>query len=100
MSEFKNGETFSIYVANLGKYNEGELVGGWITLPKPQAELEQFLRDTVGLELDTTDEGIEFSEGQMGERLIFDSPIDERIELVNHEMNFLIHWGPRSLEGN
>lgn len=41
-----------VYVANLGKYNEGELVGGWISLPRPQRELDAFLRDTVGLELD------------------------------------------------
>ena len=23
----------SVYIANLGKYNEGELVGAWFTLP-------------------------------------------------------------------
>lgn len=30
-----------IYIANLGKYNEGELVGEWITLPATNEELEQ-----------------------------------------------------------
>ena len=29
-----------IYVANLGKYNEGELVGEWLTLPATDEELE------------------------------------------------------------
>lgn len=31
----------SIYIANLGKYNEGELVGEWITLPATEEELEE-----------------------------------------------------------
>lgn len=38
-----------VYVANLGKYTEGELVGGWISLPAAQAEIKAFLRDEVGL---------------------------------------------------
>ena len=37
------------YIANLGKYNEGELVGGWIDLPTTNEEIEEFLRDTVGI---------------------------------------------------
>lgn len=28
-----------LYIANLGKYNEGELVGGWLTLPYTEEEL-------------------------------------------------------------
>lgn len=31
----------NIYVANLGKYNEGELVGEWLTLPIDEEELEE-----------------------------------------------------------
>lgn len=38
-----------VWVGNLGKYVEGELKGGWANLPMPQRELNQFLRDTVGL---------------------------------------------------
>lgn len=34
-----------IYVANLGKYNEGELVGKWISLPASAEELEQLYID-------------------------------------------------------
>ena len=39
----------NLYVANLGKYNEGELKGGWIVLPKTEEEIEQFLKDEVGI---------------------------------------------------
>lgn len=37
------------YIANLGKYNEGELVGGWIDLPTTDEEIETFLKDVVKL---------------------------------------------------
>lgn len=39
----------SAYIANLGKYNEGELVGGWIDLPATDEEIKGFLKDTVGI---------------------------------------------------
>lgn len=38
-----------IYIANLGKYNEGILQGGWIELPVDELTLREFLRDTVGI---------------------------------------------------
>ena len=38
-----------VWVGNLGKYVEGELKGGWASLPMPQRELNRFLRDIVGL---------------------------------------------------
>jgi antirestriction protein len=38
-----------IYVANLGKYNEGILKGGWIDLPISEEALQEFLKDVVGL---------------------------------------------------
>ena len=56
----------SVYVANLGKYNEGELVGGWISLPVPEGELDRFLEEDVGLELDP---GRAFERGMAGERV-------------------------------
>ena len=34
---------FKIYVANLGKYNEGEMVGEWINLPATEEELQEVL---------------------------------------------------------
>lgn len=41
----------NIWVGNLGKYNEGELVGDWLELPVSEKELEKFLREKVGLQL-------------------------------------------------
>ena len=34
---------FKVYVANLGKYNEGEMVGEWINLPATEEEMEELL---------------------------------------------------------
>lgn len=31
-----------IYIANLGKYNEGEMIGGWFLLGQEQEELDTF----------------------------------------------------------
>jgi antirestriction protein len=39
----------NLYVANLGKYTEGELVGDWITLPFDEDEFEEFLENKVGI---------------------------------------------------
>ena len=55
-----------VYIANLGKYNEGELVGGWLDLPQPQAKIDEFLRDTVGLTLDSEEA---YAKGLRGERV-------------------------------
>lgn len=42
-------ENIKIYIANLGKYNEGYLVGEWISLPATEEELEElFVRIKVG----------------------------------------------------
>lgn len=38
-----------IYVSNLGKYNEGELVGAWITLPISEEDLQKALTNEVGI---------------------------------------------------
>jgi antirestriction protein len=38
-----------LYIANLGKYNEGELVGDWITLPYTEEELNDlFVKIKLG----------------------------------------------------
>lgn len=39
----------NIWVGNLGKYNEGELKGGWLELPKEKEEIDEFLKKVVGL---------------------------------------------------
>lgn len=38
-----------IWVGNLGKYNEGKLVGGWIELPQTKEKLDEFLKNVVEL---------------------------------------------------
>lgn len=40
----------SIYIANLRKYNEGYLVGGWLPLPTTEDELQEFLEDVVKID--------------------------------------------------
>lgn len=39
---------FKIYVTNLGKYNEGEMIGEWINLPATEEELQEVL-DRIGI---------------------------------------------------
>ena len=58
--------TIRVYIANLGKYNEGELVGDWLDLPQPQEKIDEFLRDTVGLTLDAEEA---YAKGLKGERV-------------------------------
>lgn len=55
-----------IYVANLGKYNEGELVGAWLSLPMDEDEINEALRKDVGLTLDPEEALLR---GQAGERV-------------------------------
>lgn len=38
----------NIYITNLGKYNEGELIGEWLTLPATEEELEVVL-NSIGI---------------------------------------------------
>lgn len=38
-----------IWIGNLGKYNEGDLVGDWINLPKSEEGINKFLKEVVGL---------------------------------------------------
>ena len=39
----------NVWIGNLGKYNEGELVGGWLKLPKSDKEIDEFLKNVVEL---------------------------------------------------
>lgn len=59
-------DILKVYVANLGKYNEGELVGDWISLPVENEELEKFLSEKVGIELDPE---AAFEKGMRGENV-------------------------------
>jgi antirestriction protein len=38
-----------VYVANLGLYNEGKLMGDWLNLPTSNNEIDAFLKTKVGL---------------------------------------------------
>lgn len=40
----------NVWIGNLGKYNEGELVGGWLKLPKSDKEIDEFLKNEVELD--------------------------------------------------
>ena len=59
-------DEISVWVGNLGRYNEGTLQGGWITLPVEPDELDRFLREVVGLE---TDSHKAYEAGLRGERV-------------------------------
>ncbi|PYI49994.1 antirestriction protein ArdA [Paenibacillus flagellatus] len=37
-----------VYISNLAKYNDGELVGDWITLPTDSEILESFIEKILG----------------------------------------------------
>ena len=37
----------NLYIANLGKYNEGQLVGAWVALPVAKNELARILKEEV-----------------------------------------------------
>lgn len=48
----KMSTTIRVYVRNLGKYNEGKDVGGWLDLPQPQTEIDKFLHDVAEIDID------------------------------------------------
>ena len=54
----------NVWIGNLGKYNEGELVGEWLELPVSKKELDTFLREKVGLQL--TQEEVDKSLAETG----------------------------------
>lgn len=38
----------NVYITNLAKYNEGYLVGDWVTLPLPPEELDDVITEILG----------------------------------------------------
>lgn len=40
-------EAMSVFLTNLGRYNEGDLVGGWLDLPCDAEKIDRFLKDVV-----------------------------------------------------
>ena len=76
-----------VWIGNLGKYNEGELVGEWLELPVSKKELNTFLREKVGLQL--TQEEVEKSLAETGncyeEYMINDYETDLPIKISEYE---------------
>lgn len=69
----------NLYIANLGKYNEGELKGGWIVLPKSEDEITKFLEDEVGITLDPS---------EADEKSIKGIPVYEEWAIHDYETDF------------
>jgi len=36
---------FEVFITNLGKYNEGNLVGEWVKFPTTEEELKRYLKE-------------------------------------------------------
>ena len=58
-----------IYIANLGKYNEGELVGEWVNLPIEEEELEEVY---IRIKVAHRDEDGEFIPYYMEDGIIYE----------------------------
>lgn len=78
-----------IYLTNLGKYNEGELIGEWVELPISQKELQEvFKRIGINEEYEEyfiTDYECDFYEVGEYENLDTLNEIAERIEELDEE---------------
>ena len=78
-----------IYLTNLGKYNEGELIGEWVKLPISQEELQEVF-ERIGIneeyeEYFITDYECDFYEVGEYENLDTLNEIAERIEELDEE---------------
>lgn len=78
-----------IYLTNLGKYNEGELIGEWVELPVSQEELQKVF-ERIGIseeyeEYFITDYECDFYEVGEYENLDTLNEIAERIEELDEE---------------
>ena len=54
LTEAANSSEFKAYITNLGKYNEGDLVGQWVSFPISESDFESVL-DEIGID-DTYEE--------------------------------------------
>lgn len=77
----------NVWIGNLGKYNEGELVGEWLKLPVSKQELDTFLREKVGLQLTQTevDKALEKDGVCYEEYMINDYETDLPIKIYEYE---------------
>lgn len=49
LTEAANSSEFKAYITNLGKYNEGDLVGQWVSFPISESDFESVL-DEIGID--------------------------------------------------
>lgn len=77
----------NVWIGNLGKFNEGELVGEWLKLPVSKQELDTFLREKVGLQLTQTevDKALEKDGVCYEEYMINDYETDLPIKIYEYE---------------
>ena len=77
----------NVWIGNLGKYNEGELVGEWLELPVTKKELNTFLREQVGLQLiqEEVDKALEKDGVCYEEYMINDYETDLPIKISEYE---------------
>lgn len=66
----------NVWIGNLGKYNEGELKGGWLELPKSEEEIKDFLADVVGISSEPDEHGVYYEEFAI---MDWESPFWDRI---------------------
>lgn len=96
--------TIKIYVANLGKYNEGELVGEWLTLPIDMDEEWEEFKQSIQIDGEEYEEwAIHDYEAPEGIRIDENDNIEELNELAEQLEEFdendeekllaLIEWG-------
>ena len=92
-------EDMAVYIANLGKYNEGYLVGAWFTFPLD----EEDIAERIGLNAeyeeyavhDTDNFPIEISEYTSIEELnrIYEQVQELPEEIVENLNDFISHYG-------
>ena len=74
----------NVWIGNLGKYNEGELVGDWLELPKTKDEIDKFLKENVGLQI---------TQKEVDEALTKDGVCYEEYMINDYETDLPVHIG-------
>ena len=72
---------FKIFIANLGKYNEGEMIGEWINLPATEKELKEVL-DRIGINEEYEEVFITDYENEFGYKVDEYDNLDELNEIA------------------
>ena len=80
---------FKIFIANLGKYNEGKLIGEWINLPFTEREKEELL-DKIGINEEYEEVFISDYENEFGYTVNEYDNLDELNEIAHKLDNLTI----------